>query len=203
MMRSPQSHKHMSREMRAELTNYLRYRLNGAAVSSEGKVRDRVSRLALRQMGTAEAWQWLMDEFAEARPGAYARAASSKSKRIDPEKPHKSKRERRAEKRTKRASTKPDDTFYKSEDWRTVRFIALKRSKGCCVLCGRSNRAHGVILHVDHIKPRSRFPALALDASNLQVLCEDCNLGKSNRDTTDWRGDNVIALVPAQAESAA
>ena len=42
-------------------------------------------------------------------------------------------------------------------------------------------------LQVDHIKPRSKFPHLALEISNLQVLCRDCNLGKGNRDATDWR----------------
>jgi hypothetical protein len=26
-----------------------------------------------------------------------------------------------------------------------------------------------------------------LDINNLQVLCEACNIGKTNRDTTDWR----------------
>jgi 5-methylcytosine-specific restriction endonuclease McrA len=26
-----------------------------------------------------------------------------------------------------------------------------------------------------------------LRLDNLQVLCEPCNLGKSNRDETDWR----------------
>lgn len=197
-----QSHKQMTKEMRLALTSYMRERLNKASVSSMGKVRDRVSRLALRQLSTPEAWQWLMAEFILAKPTVYARLAASKAKRIDPEKPHKSKRERRVEKKAKWAAKKPDDRFYKSEEWRAVRFVALKRGKGCCNLCGRSNRDHGVILHVDHIKPRSRFPALSLDASNLQVLCEDCNLGKGNRDTTDYRGTNVIALVPDQAVSA-
>ena len=105
-------------------------------------------------------------------------------------------------KKWKAASRKPDDGFYKSDSWRELRFVALKRADGCCALCGRSNRMHGVVLHVDHIKPRSRFPHLSLVASNLQVLCEDCNLGKGNRDTTDWRADNVVQIVwddePAQ-----
>ena len=69
-----------------------------------------------------------------------------------------------------------------------ARYKALRHSDGRCQLCGRSKRADGVILHVDHIKPRSRFPELALDVANLQVLCEDCNLGKGNSDTVDWRG---------------
>ena len=77
--------------------------------------------------------------------------------------------------------------FYASASWRALRFEALKANNGSCVLCGRTTREHGVVLHVDHIKPRSRFPDLALVLSNLQVLCEDCNMGKGNRDDTDWR----------------
>jgi hypothetical protein len=79
------------------------------------------------------------------------------------------------------------DGFYASDEWRALRFKALKGSDGRCSLCDRSKRHDGVTLHVDHIKPRSKFPALELVLSNLHVLCEDCNLGKSNRDDTDWR----------------
>lgn len=42
-------------------------------------------------------------------------------------------------------------------------------------------------MHVDHIKPFSRYPELAMKLSNLQLLCEDCNQGKGVRDETDWR----------------
>lgn len=45
----------------------------------------------------------------------------------------------------------------------------------------------GVKIHVDHIKPVSLFPMLKYDMDNLQVLCELCNIGKSNTDDTDWR----------------
>lgn len=76
--------------------------------------------------------------------------------------------------------------FYQSDEWRAVRYSALARSRGCCELCGREP-ADGVRLHVDHIKPRSKYPDLALDPENLQVLCDDCNIGKSNTDDTDWR----------------
>lgn len=77
-------------------------------------------------------------------------------------------------------------SFYKSDEWRAVRYIALKAAKGACQCCG-ARGAKFTPLHVDHIKPRSKFPELSLVASNLQVLCRDCNLGKSNRDETDWR----------------
>lgn len=42
-------------------------------------------------------------------------------------------------------------------------------------------------IHVDHIKPKSKYPQLALEEYNLQVLCEDCNLGKVNFFEDDLR----------------
>lgn len=77
------------------------------------------------------------------------------------------------------------DAFYESEQWRDLRYRALVHHGGKCQACGATG--HEKVLHVDHIKPRSKFPELALKLSNLQVLCVDCNLGKSNRDSTDWR----------------
>lgn len=76
--------------------------------------------------------------------------------------------------------------FYHSPDWHRIRYEALKRSNGCCELCGASKK-DGAVMQVDHIKPRSRFPHLALTLSNLQVLCRPCNMGKGNRDVIDWR----------------
>lgn len=86
---------------------------------------------------------------------------------------------------------KKRDSFYDTDEWRRVRYMALKLHGGRCQCCGRSV-AQGVILHVDHIKPRSKFPELALTVENLQVLCEDCNLGKSNKDDTDWRRPTLV-----------
>lgn len=73
--------------------------------------------------------------------------------------------------------------FYKSREWRELRFDALAKYGHKCVSCGASPST-GAILHVDHIKPRSRFPDLQLDINNLQILCDDCNIGKSNRYST-------------------
>lgn len=76
--------------------------------------------------------------------------------------------------------------FYESEAWRDVRYRALKRCGRRCLVCGATPK-DGAVLHVDHIEPRSLRPDLELDIDNLQVLCKDCNLGKSNRDSIDWR----------------
>lgn len=77
--------------------------------------------------------------------------------------------------------------FYETDLWRRLRYQALKRCGGCCQCCG-ARGARGHPLHVDHTKPRAKFPELELELSNLQVLCEDCNLGKGAWDRTDWRG---------------
>lgn len=77
--------------------------------------------------------------------------------------------------------------FYDSQEWREVRYLVLKHYGFKCMTCGRSPKKHGIVLHVDHIKPRSKFPELELDPMNLQVLCEDCNLGKLHRHEDDLR----------------
>ena len=69
--------------------------------------------------------------------------------------------------------------FYLTREWRELRWKVLIASDGKCKMCGRGKQ-DGVIIHVDHIKPRSKFQELELVFNNLQVLCEDCNLGKSN-----------------------
>jgi 5-methylcytosine-specific restriction endonuclease McrA len=76
--------------------------------------------------------------------------------------------------------------FYGTREWKEVRYSVLARFGGKCCCCG-ADRFSGAILDVDHIKPRSKYPELALDPDNLQVLCRDCNEGKSNRDERDWR----------------
>ena len=81
--------------------------------------------------------------------------------------------------------TSPTD-FLQSRAWFELRYKALLKYGAKCQCCGRS-RKDNIIIHVDHIKPRSRYPALALDINNLQILCNECNLGKSYTDSTDWR----------------
>lgn len=77
--------------------------------------------------------------------------------------------------------------FYSSPEWRSLRAQVLEQYSCECMMCGRTPASHGIVIHVDHIKPISKYPKLKLDKSNLQLLCEDCNLGKSNKYETDWR----------------
>lgn len=77
------------------------------------------------------------------------------------------------------------ESFYHSLEWRSIRYEVLKKYNGKCALCGRSAK-DGIVLHVDHIVPLSKDWNKRLDINNLQVLCEDCNLGKSNKDCIKW-----------------
>jgi 5-methylcytosine-specific restriction endonuclease McrA len=104
----------------------------------------------------------------------------------------------RAEKPAITGSFCPGPKFYETKEWRSLRYRALKLHGARCQCCGRS--PPGVVLHVDHIKPRSKYPELELELSNLQILCEDCNLGKSNRDDTDWRSWKPNAIQAATLE---
>lgn len=81
--------------------------------------------------------------------------------------------------------------FYVSKEWRKVRYRVIQKHGGSCMACGRSKKVHGIVIHVDHIKPRSIYPDLALSFNNLQLLCEDCNLGKGNKCEIDWRPEEM------------
>jgi hypothetical protein len=76
--------------------------------------------------------------------------------------------------------------FLKSYEWRKLRLIVIKENGAQCQCCGASPST-GAVINVDHIKPRKTHPHLALDKTNLQVLCDACNHGKGNWDQTDWR----------------
>ncbi len=78
--------------------------------------------------------------------------------------------------------------FYSTQTWRKLRHKVLERDDNRCACCGASPKHDpNIVLHVDHIKPRSTYPELALSIDNLQVLCAACNLGKSNHSERQWR----------------
>ena len=59
--------------------------------------------------------------------------------------------------------------FFASREWRELRFRVLERYGYACMCCGRNRKDHGVVLHVDHIKPRSKYPELELSASCFSI----------------------------------
>jgi hypothetical protein len=160
--------------MRPQLRRALRKHLSLLTNIPEGGggiMATRIWYITGQRFSAAEAWAWLEESFRATYPETYAALTESRERKGKP-------------------TPSPK-----------ARFEALKSANGRCTLCGRSASEHGVALHVDHIKPRSTHAELAADPANLQVLCYDCNIGKGNRDTTDWRATACLAS-PAQPESA-
>ena len=79
------------------------------------------------------------------------------------------------------------DEFLSSYEWRRLRMVVIKKRSPRCECCGATPADGHTVINVDHIKPRRLHPELALEESNLQVLCHVCNHGKGNWDDTDWR----------------
>jgi 5-methylcytosine-specific restriction endonuclease McrA len=90
--------------------------------------------------------------------------------------------------RAERLREQKAKSFYNSFAWRKVRYQFLRTQPRPlrCAVCGRST-ADGVTLCVDHVKSVKRYPELRLNSSNLQVLCNECNLGKGSQFADDWR----------------
>jgi 5-methylcytosine-specific restriction endonuclease McrA len=82
-------------------------------------------------------------------------------------------------------SRKQKNKFYQSWEWKELRFKVLTEYGARCMLCGITSKEAKIC--VDHIIPVSTNWELRLDQDNLQVLCDECNKGKSNKSTIDFR----------------
>ncbi len=69
--------------------------------------------------------------------------------------------------------------------WKTIRSEVIAAYGKVCMKCKCEPEDRD--LHVDHIKPKSKYPELIFNKSNLQILCKDCNFEKSNKNETDYR----------------
>ena len=58
---------------------------------------------------------------------------------------------------------------------------------------GDRGAENNIILHVDHIIPRSKGGKDEM--TNYQTLCDICTIGKSNKDDTDLRESNLTANI--------
>ena len=72
---------------------------------------------------------------------------------------------------------------YYTDEYREMRKLIFSKYSNCCMKCGEIKK-----LQIDHIKPVSKHPNLFLSADNMQVLCENCNKEKSNKNENDYRG---------------
>lgn len=65
----------------------------------------------------------------------------------------------------------------KKQAWSKIRIAVLAHYNSTCQACG-ATAAEGAKMNVEHILPRERYPWLAFEFDNLQVLCAPCNKAK-------------------------
>lgn len=83
------------------------------------------------------------------------------------------------------ASTVKSERKIMNDD---IRFNVLARDKYTCQICGATAK-DGAKLHVDHIIPVSKGGKTIM--TNLQTLCERCNIGKSNKLEEDLPNNTI------------
>jgi 5-methylcytosine-specific restriction endonuclease McrA len=74
--------------------------------------------------------------------------------------------------------------FYQTPAWKALRRAALRRDGYRCAICKRDVSGKGQS-RVDHVRPVSTHPHLALSLANLRVLCANHD-NQSHREK--WRG---------------
>lgn len=58
-----------------------------------------------------------------------------------------------------------------SKEWKEMRRIVFERDNYTCQICGQ----RGGELNPDHIKPKTVFPELVFDVTNVRTLCRKCH----------------------------
>jgi hypothetical protein len=156
--------------------------------------------MSLRQESKREVWMAAADMLGQPHPldqtSAYATLQEFRRTFAHTPSPHRTTvhRTRRARLASVFAVSRDvnNDAFLASYEWRRLRMVVLKARGARCECCGSSAK-DDVVIHVDHIKPRRKYPELALTEANLQVLCEVCNHGKGSWDETDWRAASQLS----------
>ena len=120
---------------------------------------------------------------------------------VDAKKKKKAERKARKLARSKQRAVdykkrKTNGEFYLSWEWKKLRYKVIQKYNQKCMCCG--DHPPFCRLVVDHIKPRSKYPKLELDINNLQILCNSCNMGKSNTDETDFRSELHEKMVEVE-----
>jgi 5-methylcytosine-specific restriction endonuclease McrA len=86
------------------------------------------------------------------------------------------------------------DAFRAAWEWKRLSYEARQKADWKCQAWGcHADGKKGAKIVCDHIRPIRSAEGWArrLDPNNLQVLCNDCNMGKGSWDQTDFRTPNM------------
>jgi 5-methylcytosine-specific restriction protein A len=80
------------------------------------------------------------------------------------------------------------DPFYRTPEWRDIRYKAILRDKYICQHCGVKcigKKRGGPSPEVDHIVPVKKDASKRLDLGNLRTLCHSCHNKVTAADKAD------------------
>lgn len=93
----------------------------------------------------------------------------------------------RARNRRKDERNPEEKKFFNSTRWKKLRKIIISRDGGHCQRCLiKYSRIESRNLEIHHIKPRSKYPELRFEESNLITLCKSCNTHIGTREELDF-----------------
>jgi len=67
------------------------------------------------------------------------------------------------------------DRFYRSTRWKKARELVIASAGGCCKMCGKFVGDHGHVHHIEPVTDENWMLPIAVDPSNLMLLCEQCH----------------------------
>lgn len=72
----------------------------------------------------------------------------------------------------------------------------FKQCLGCCAYCRRPVGHYGWAWHIEHVIPKSKYPLLTFEISNLTVGCVHCNQWKGARVDKKLKGKKLPIINP-------
>lgn len=83
-------------------------------------------------------------------------------------------------------SRKHTQAFYATLAWKELSYRTRTRYPPRCMLCLKPGSETNPLV-CDHIKPLRFNWELRLDPNNMQILCNNCNIGKGSHCDADYR----------------
>ena len=66
-----------------------------------------------------------------------------------------------------------------------IRRALLDSTNGKCCYCEKKIGSGKTDMHIDHFKPKSKYPDSVVEWDNLMPSCPDCNRSKNDHDTVE------------------
>lgn len=85
-------------------------------------------------------------------------------------------------------NNRESERIISSRKWGKFRLQIIERDNYHCQRClHKYGRIETTRLEVHHIRPRSKYPELIFERTNVITLCKTCNISLGTRETLDFK----------------